>query len=62
MENDTLKIDIITNSSPNIKMTITHIPSGLFVSGEGTKIFLLKDQLLEELGDRLKETRRYSNS
>lgn len=50
---DFLKIDIITKSDLIIKMTITHIQSGITVSGEGTKRYLLKDQLLEKLNNLL---------
>lgn len=58
MENEYLKTEIISDSSPKIKMKITHTPTGITVSGEDTKRFLLKDKLLEELSEKLKNSRK----
>jgi hypothetical protein len=49
-----IKVEEVTDRNSIIEMKITHIPTGIYVKGEGKKKFLLKDQLLEELGERLK--------
>jgi hypothetical protein len=55
MKNEDLKIDLIENSSPWITLTITHIPTGIHVSGKGKKRFRLKNDLLSKLRELIGE-------
>lgn len=55
MKNEDLRIDIIENSSPEITLRITHIPTGQTVSGKGTRRFVLKNELLIKLRDLIEE-------
>lgn len=57
MKNEDLKIEIYENSSPEVTLTITHIPTGVTVSGKSHKRFRLKNRLLSELQDLLKRDR-----
>ncbi len=54
-EIDYTKYTIITyaDSSPNVYMRITHIPSGLFVDGKGKMCFKLRKKLLNQLKEKL---------
>jgi hypothetical protein len=55
MNDKFIRTDTTTENSGKIKMTITHVLSGKFVSGEGIKKFALRDELLEKLDKILYE-------
>ena len=57
MKNEDIKLELFENSSPEITLTITHIPTGITVSGKGEKRFQLKNDLLNELMDLVRENR-----
>ena len=49
MIHDDIQVEIYENSSPEITMTIIHIPTGLAVSRKGERRFRLKNDLLDKL-------------
>jgi len=55
MKNEDLKIECYENSSPEVTIRITHIPTGRTVSGKGIRRFVLKNELLNELRDLVKK-------
>ena len=57
MKDEDLKIELLEDSSPEITLTITHIPTGKVVSGKGEKRFRLKNDLLNELRDLIGENK-----
>lgn len=59
MDERDLVFDSYTNSSSEVRMRITHIPTGLSVNGQTTKSrYKLREQLLKELEIQVKQTIR----
>lgn len=56
MDYNDIRVEIYENSSPEIILTITHIPTGIVVSGKGERRFRLKNELLNKLRDLIGET------
>ena len=54
MRDKFIKVEEIPLKNSITRMIITHIPTGIFVTGESKKKYQLKDELLEELGNRLR--------
>lgn len=54
MKDSDIRIDTYTNSSPDIKMRLVHLPTGKTVNGETNRSSLkLKDKLMEELKQKV---------
>lgn len=49
-----VKINSYRNSSERILMEITHIPTGLIASGDGSSEFMLRARLISKLEERVK--------
>ncbi len=54
MNEDDFIIHIYRNSIPNIDMKIIHIPTNLWVHGTGKSSFKLKEKLMNELKEKIK--------
>jgi protein subunit release factor A len=50
-----LRINVFSNSSPQIVMRILHIPTGLIVEGEDTERHRLQKRLLNEISSKVEE-------
>jgi nucleoside phosphorylase len=48
-------IDVFRNGTPKVVVRVTHVPTGLVVSGEGLTVYGVREQLLEELREKLAE-------
>jgi len=53
-----VRVDTYLNSGPLIKMAITHTPTGIRVSGEGSSSEFLKRKLMAQLGSHVFEHTR----
>jgi hypothetical protein len=49
------RIDIYIDSSPNIQMRITHLPTGTTEIGMGVSRFKLKQELMAKISQTLNE-------
>jgi protein subunit release factor A len=53
MNEKDLRIDTFTNSSPLVRMRITHVPTGISVLGEGDSKSGLRRKLMKELTEKV---------
>lgn len=53
MEIKELRIDTFSNSSSEVVIRITHMPTGTTVSGEGVGRYRLREKLMRELEEKL---------
>lgn len=55
MNYEDIRVEIYENGSPEITMTIVHMPTGIAVSGKGSSRFRLKNDLLNKLRKLIEE-------
>ena len=55
MKDEELRIELLENGGREVTLTITHVPTGTTVSGKGTRRFVLKNKLLEQLRNLIGE-------
>ncbi len=58
MRSKDIQIDTFTNSSPEARITITHIPTGTSVYGFGIRRHKLYKQLMRELKQKVETAER----
>lgn len=51
MKLEEIRIDTYSNSSPEVSMTLTHLPTGISVKGTGKGQIKLRQKLMQELED-----------
>lgn len=50
-----IRIDTYTDSSPIVRMTLTHLPTSTFVNGYGKSHFRLKQSLMQLLQEKIEK-------